>query len=124
MFLLQRLYELDHFDDSVVQTQLVTILHYATSGMIPHQSLAEIKVSFDVLQSLAPCNFWVYGLDHDSVMWSSFNPKGIAPFLKEHPKWVQIVLKQAPNLLAYTAALPSSLAVTIAAISQNHQHRY
>ncbi|XP_034706153.1 probable methyltransferase At1g27930 [Vitis riparia] len=100
----------DHSDDSVAQTQLIAILHYATSRVVPQQSLAEIRVSFDVLQSLAPCNFLVYGLGHDSVMWSSFNPKGTTIFLEEDPKWVQTVLKQAPNLLAHTVRYRTHLA--------------
>ena len=76
----------DHSDDSVAQTQLIAILHYTTSKVILQQSLAEIKVSFDVLQSLTPCNFWVYGLGHDSIIWSFFNLRGIALFLEEDHK--------------------------------------
>ena len=52
----------DHSDDSVAPTWLIDTLHYATSRVVPHQSLAEIKISFNVLQFLAPCNFLVYGL--------------------------------------------------------------
>ncbi|KAF6148478.1 hypothetical protein GIB67_038833 [Kingdonia uniflora] len=82
-----------------------TILHYATSTVVPQQSRAEISVSFDVLQScsgtLSGCNFLVFGLGHDSLMWSSFNPLGTTVFLEEDPKWVQTVLKDAPNLKAH-----------------------
>lgn len=81
-------------------TQLETILHYATSRVVPQQTLAEIKVSFDVLLSRAPCNFLVFGLGHDSQMWHSFNPRGTTLFLEEDPKWVQTVLKTAPFLNA------------------------
>lgn len=87
-------------DDSDSTTQLGTILHYATSRVVPQQSLAEIKVSFDVLLSRAPCNFLVFGLGHDSQMWHSFNPRGTTLFLEEDPKWVQTVLKTAPFLNA------------------------
>ncbi|XXG47027.1 hypothetical protein AAC387_Pa02g1739 [Persea americana] len=78
------------------------VLHYATSATVPQQSLAEIRVSFDVLRRLSPCNFLVFGLGHDSLMWSSFNPRGTTLFLEEDPKWVQSVLKDAPSLRAHT----------------------
>ncbi|KAH7515484.1 hypothetical protein FEM48_Zijuj10G0031300 [Ziziphus jujuba var. spinosa] len=82
--------------------QLQAILHYATSKVVPQQSVGEIKVSFNVLKNLAPCNFLVFGLGHDSFMWASFNPRGTTLFLEEDPKWVQTVLKNAPQLRAFT----------------------
>ncbi|KAI7997843.1 putative methyltransferase [Camellia lanceoleosa] len=81
--------------------QLNAILHYATSHIVPQQSLAEIRVSFDVLRSLSPCNFLVFGLGHDSLMWASFNAGGTTLFLEEDPKWVQTILKNAPDLRAH-----------------------
>ncbi|XP_052205411.1 probable methyltransferase At1g27930 [Diospyros lotus] len=81
--------------------QLRAILHYATSHVVPQQSLAEISISFDVLRSLSPCNFLVFGLGHDSLMWASLNPGGTTLFLEEDPKWVQTVLKGSPDLQAY-----------------------
>ncbi|KAF2283074.1 hypothetical protein GH714_043818 [Hevea brasiliensis] len=57
-------------------TQLDAIIHYATSRVVPQQSRAEITLSFDVLKALAPCNFLVFGLGHDSLMWTSLNPRG------------------------------------------------
>ncbi|KAF3949780.1 hypothetical protein CMV_024390 [Castanea mollissima] len=83
-------------------TQFLAILHYATSRVVPQQTLAEIKISFNILQILAPCNFLVFGLGHDSLMWASLNPRGTTLFLEEDPKWVQTVLKRAPVLRAST----------------------
>nr|XP_004310084.2 PREDICTED: glucuronoxylan 4-O-methyltransferase 1 isoform X2 [Fragaria vesca subsp. vesca]XP_011457486.1 PREDICTED: glucuronoxylan 4-O-methyltransferase 1 isoform X1 [Fragaria vesca subsp. vesca] len=83
-------------------TQLQAVLHYATSSKTPQQSRAEISVSFDVLKSRAPCNFLVFGLGYDSLMWASFNPRGTTLFLEEDPKWVQTVLKASPELRAET----------------------
>ncbi|MFS7958989.1 putative glucuronoxylan 4-O-methyltransferase [Helianthus anomalus] len=81
-------------------TQLKSILHYATSRIVPQQSFSEITVSFDVLRSIGPCNFLVFGLGHDSLMWASFNANGKTLFLEEDPTWVQTVLKDAPELNA------------------------
>ncbi|CAA2991388.1 probable methyltransferase At1g27930 [Olea europaea var. sylvestris] len=84
------------------ELQLEAILHYATSKVIPQQTIDEIRLSYDVLRSLSPCNFLVFGLGHDSLMWASFNPRGTTLFLEEDPKWVQTVLKNAPGLHANT----------------------
>nr|DAD34239.1 TPA_asm: hypothetical protein HUJ06_004879 [Nelumbo nucifera] len=61
--------------------QLLAILHYTTSPVVPQQSLVEISVSLDVLKSLSPCNFLVFG--YDSLMWATFNPTGTTLFIEE-----------------------------------------
>ncbi|KAM7269663.1 hypothetical protein ACFE04_025160 [Oxalis oulophora] len=87
---------------SVSPIQLEAILHYATSKVTPQQSLEEITVSYNVLKSISPCNFLVFGLGHDSLMWRSLNPRGKTLFLEEDPKWVEIVLGKSPDLNAHT----------------------
>ncbi|KAL9229496.1 hypothetical protein vseg_004958 [Gypsophila vaccaria] len=88
-------------DRGIVPIQLHAILHYATSRDVPQQTPSEIRVSFDVLFKLYPCNFLVFGLGHDSLMWASFNPNGFTLFLEEDPNWVKKVLTKAPNLRVY-----------------------
>ncbi|XP_043703543.1 probable methyltransferase At1g27930 [Telopea speciosissima] len=90
-------------------TQLLAVLHYATSKVTPQQSVQEIRVTFDVLRSLSPCNFLVFGLGYDSLMWSAFNPRGTTLFLEEDPKWVQSVLKDFPTLHAQTVRYRTQL---------------
>ncbi|KAK1425922.1 hypothetical protein QVD17_21286 [Tagetes erecta] len=80
--------------------QLDAILHYATTQIVPQQSLPEITLSFNVLRSISPCNFLVFGLGHDSLMWAAFNPDGKTLFLEEDFMWVRNILKTAPNLNA------------------------
>ncbi|KNA13171.1 hypothetical protein SOVF_119200 [Spinacia oleracea] len=82
--------------------QLQAILHYATSKVTPQQSFQEITQSFNVLRNRSPCNFLVFGLGYDSLMWASFNPNGPTLFLEETPEWVTTVLKDAPSLNAKT----------------------
>ncbi|XP_027342627.1 probable methyltransferase At1g27930 [Abrus precatorius] len=90
--------------------QFHAILHYATSHVVPQQSLSEITVTFDVLKSLSrPSNFLVFGLGHDSLMWASINPRGTTLFLEEDPKWVQTVLKDAPELRAHAVRYRTQL---------------
>ncbi|KAL7110067.1 hypothetical protein ACP275_05G001700 [Erythranthe tilingii] len=75
--------------------QLEAIVHYATLRTVPQQSIGEITVTFDVLKSVGagPCNFLVFGLGHDSLMWNALNPRGTTLFLEEDPKWFSAVLK-------------------------------
>ncbi|MQM07030.1 hypothetical protein Taro_039873 [Colocasia esculenta] len=88
-----------------------TVLHYATTGVTPQQSRPEIRISFDVLRQRGPCNFLVFGLGHDSLMWSAFNAGGTTLFLEEDPKWVQTVLKDdaTHTLRAKTVRYPTQL---------------
>ncbi|XP_047317895.1 probable methyltransferase At1g27930 [Impatiens glandulifera] len=88
---------------------LKALLHYATSAVVPQQSFAEIGISFDVLQKRSPCNFLVFGLGHDSLMWSAFNAGGNTVFLEEDPQWVKTVLQKAPDLRAHTVRYRTKL---------------
>ncbi|KAJ8750184.1 hypothetical protein K2173_014099 [Erythroxylum novogranatense] len=90
-------------------TQLLAILHYATSRTVPQQSYDEIRLSFDVLQSIAPCNFLVFGLGHDSLMWASLNPGGTTLFLEEDPKWLHKIIQRVPTLRAHLVKYPTKL---------------
>lgn len=86
------------------------VLHYATSSITPQQSRSEIRLSYRVLRKRSPCNFLVFGLGHDSLMWHSFNLAGTTIFLEEDPKWVRSVLKDAPMLEAHTVKYKTQLA--------------
>ncbi|OWM71427.1 probable methyltransferase At1g27930 [Punica granatum] len=81
--------------------QLKAILHYATSRVVPQQTLAEVRLSFDVLMELSPCNFLVFGLGYDSLMWAGLNPRGTTVFLEEDPKWLHTVSERNPSLRAF-----------------------
>uniref|UniRef100_A0A2P2IR61 Uncharacterized protein MANES_12G010700 n=1 Tax=Rhizophora mucronata TaxID=61149 RepID=A0A2P2IR61_RHIMU len=89
--------------------QLKAIIQYATSRVVPQQSLAEISVTFDVLKKASPCNFLVFGLGHDSLMWTSLNPGGTTLFLEEDHKWFQSVLRGSPTLRAHTVRYRTEL---------------
>ncbi|KAL9246574.1 hypothetical protein vseg_020092 [Gypsophila vaccaria] len=89
--------------------QLEAVLHYATTKVVPQQSLDEIKISYNVLRKIAPCNFLVFGLGYDSMMWAALNPNGTTLFLEESPEWVQTVLKDAPFLRAHTVSYRTQL---------------
>ncbi|CAN1137246.1 Probable methyltransferase At1g27930 [Linum perenne] len=87
--------------DPVTAAQLNAIVHYATSKITPQQNIHEISVTLKVLLDRSPCNFLVFGLGFDSLMWNSLNPGGTTIFLEEDPSWVKSVLKDAPSLHAH-----------------------
>lgn len=94
---------------STFNSQVDALLHYATSREIPQQSHDEITLSLNVLRALAPCNFLVFGLGHDSLMWTAFNPRGITLFLEEDIKWVHKVLSRAPLLRVHAVRYDTRL---------------
>ncbi|ERN09918.1 hypothetical protein AMTR_s00013p00174150 [Amborella trichopoda] len=89
--------------------QLSAILHYATTSITPQQSFSEINLTYSVLLHRAPCNFLVFGLGHDSLMWAALNPGGRTLFLEEDPKWLHSVLSSAPYLNAHAVQYETKL---------------
>ncbi|XP_042009468.1 glucuronoxylan 4-O-methyltransferase 2-like [Salvia splendens] len=77
------------------------LVHYATSNTTPQQTLQEISVSLKVLQNKSPCNFLVFGLGHDSLMWTSLNHGGRTVFLEEDESWIRHVKEEIPSLESY-----------------------
>ncbi|CAN4099965.1 unnamed protein product [Withania somnifera] len=78
-----------------------------TSNKIP-PSLAEaflhydeISVTLKVLEKKSPCNFLVFGLGYDSLMWSSLNYNGRTVFVEENIHWINKMTKQIPSLEVY-----------------------
>lgn len=74
------------------------LVHYATSNVTPQQTLNEISVSLRVLEKKSPCNFLVFGLGHDSLMWTALNHGGRTVFLEEDKSWIEQIQSQLPNL--------------------------
>ncbi|GLT85749.1 hypothetical protein SLE2022_039270 [Rubroshorea leprosula] len=77
------------------------LLHYTTSTITPQQTLKEISVTAKVLEKKSPCNFLVFGLGHDSLMWSTFNYGGRTVFLEEDGAWVEQIKRRFPTLESY-----------------------
>lgn len=84
------------------------LLHYATTTVIPQQSREEIELSVKVLAQRSPANFLVFGLGHDSPLWSALNFKGKTLFLEEDSNWIKDTLKIHP-LKAFHVKYPTML---------------
>lgn len=75
-----------------------SIVHYATTTTTPQQALEEISLSWRVLDKISPCNFLVFGVGHDSPMWTALNHGGRTVFLEGAKSWMELVHKQMPSL--------------------------
>ncbi|KAK2439714.1 putative methyltransferase [Trifolium repens] len=74
------------------------LIHYATTNITPQQTIQEISVSAKILQKKSPCNFLVFGLGHDSLMWTSLNYGGRTVFLEEDKSWIEQIQTKFPSL--------------------------
>ncbi|KAE8706399.1 Glucuronoxylan 4-O-methyltransferase 2 [Hibiscus syriacus] len=77
------------------------LIHYATTNITPQQTLKDISVSARVLEKKSPCNFLVFGLGHDSLMWTSLNHGGRTVFVEEDKAWIEQIKGELPSLECY-----------------------
>lgn len=61
----------------------LALLHFATTKEVPQQSREEIAATLGLLLQRAPCNFLVFGIWHDSLLWATFNYGGRTVFVDE-----------------------------------------
>ncbi|KAF7802417.1 glucuronoxylan 4-O-methyltransferase 1-like [Senna tora] len=85
------------------------LIHYSTSTITPQQTLKEISVTARVLEKKSPCNFLVFGLGHDSLMWSSLNHGGRTVFLEEDEAWIEQIKHRFPMLESYHVSYESKV---------------
>ncbi|XP_010927860.1 glucuronoxylan 4-O-methyltransferase 3 [Elaeis guineensis] len=78
-----------------------TIIHYAASNTTPQQTIKEISITSQVLERRSPCNFLIFGLGRDSLMWTALNHGGRTVFLEEDRQWIETIQQELPNLEAY-----------------------
>lgn len=86
-----------------------SLVHYATLNITPQQTINEISVSLKVLEKKSPCNFLVFGLGHDSLMWTSLNHGGRTVFLEEDKSWIEQIQRQVPSLESYHVVYDTKL---------------
>ncbi|PIA40960.1 hypothetical protein AQUCO_02300023v1 [Aquilegia coerulea] len=95
--------------NKIPPTIVQAIIHYSTSSITPQQTLNEISVTSQVLQKKSPCNFLVFGLGHDSLMWASLNHGGRTVFLEEDKSWIEQIRYRFPTLESYHVVYDSKV---------------
>ncbi|KAL1542785.1 glucuronoxylan 4-O-methyltransferase [Salvia divinorum] len=86
------------------------LVHYATLNFTPQQTFKEISTSLKVLENKSPCNFLVFGLGHDSLMWTALNHGGRTVFLEEDKEWIAQIKAQIPSLEAHHVSYDTKVA--------------
>jgi hypothetical protein len=72
-----------HIRTAIPRGVAMALLHFATTSEVPQQSKEELSATLAVLLKRSPCNFLVYGMWHDSLLWATFNHGGRTVFLDE-----------------------------------------
>ncbi|RXI03509.1 hypothetical protein DVH24_004161 [Malus domestica] len=63
--------------------------------------MKEVSVSAAVLSQKSPCNFLVFGLGFDNLIWTALNHGGRTIFLEEDNSWIDQIKQKLPGLEAY-----------------------
>ncbi|XP_073272945.1 glucuronoxylan 4-O-methyltransferase 1 [Primulina huaijiensis] len=93
-----------------IPTSLAQVLiHYSTSTITPQQTLKEISITSRILDKKSPCNFLVFGLGHDSLMWHSLNYGGRTIFIEEDESWIEQIRRRFPVLEPYHVTYDSKV---------------
>ena len=95
-----------HNIDSVTNSALpysaaIALVHYANSTITPQQNKEELMITAKILSKRSPCNFLVYGLGFDSILWHTLNHGGRTVFLEENSEWLETMAKDNDYLEAY-----------------------
>ncbi|KAL0334885.1 UNVERIFIED_CONTAM: protein IRREGULAR XYLEM 15 [Sesamum radiatum] len=81
------------------------LLHYASeniSSSAGRMSFAEVKsVAAALGRCAAPCNFLVFGLTHETLLWNSLNHNGRTVFVDESSYLISKLEEKYPPLEAY-----------------------
>lgn len=79
------------------------LVHYAANtNSTDHMSQTDIKQITDVLkQCTSPCNFLVFGLTAESLLWNAFNHYGRTVFIDENRYYAAYIEEKYPEIEAY-----------------------
>ncbi|KAL0332200.1 UNVERIFIED_CONTAM: protein IRX15-LIKE [Sesamum calycinum] len=79
------------------------LLHYASnSNNTDRMSYTDIKQISDALRQCSqPCNFLVFGLTHETLLWKALNHNGRTVFIDENRYYAAYIEEKYPEIEAY-----------------------
>ncbi|XP_047319036.1 protein IRX15-LIKE-like [Impatiens glandulifera] len=86
------------------KTLIKALLHYASnSNNTDHMSASDIKPISDAIRNCpsSPCNFLVFGLTHETLLWKALNHGGRTVFIDENRYYAAHVEEKFPELEVY-----------------------
>ncbi|KAL3502357.1 hypothetical protein ACH5RR_036806 [Cinchona calisaya] len=108
--------------DKVPPSLARALVHYASTNITPQQTYQELQVTLRVLEQKSPCNFLVFGLGNDSLMWSMLNYGGRTVFLEESEAWMEEVKKHMPSMEAYHVAYDTKVTEAVQLLHLGKEH--
>ncbi|XP_061340007.1 protein IRX15-LIKE-like [Gastrolobium bilobum] len=84
-------------------TVINTLLHYASkSNDTFHMPHSDLKPISDVLRKCSsPCNFLVFGLTHETLLWKALNHNGRTVFIDENRYYAAYIEEKHPEVDVY-----------------------
>ncbi|KAL7231767.1 hypothetical protein ACSBR2_009910 [Camellia fascicularis] len=100
----------------ISKTVVKALLHYATtstSNSTERMSYSDIKPISDVLhQCSSPCNFLVFGLTHETLLWKALNHHGRTVFIDENRYYAAYMEEIHPEIEAYDVQYSTKISET------------
>ncbi|KAI4325533.1 hypothetical protein MLD38_030921 [Melastoma candidum] len=93
----------NHNHQPLPATVINTLIHYtARSNYTYHMLQPDIKIVADVLRKCSvPCNFLVFGLTHETLLWKALNHNGRTVFVDENRYYAAYFEELHPEVDAY-----------------------
>ncbi|GAB4846958.1 Protein IRX15-LIKE [Ancistrocladus abbreviatus] len=90
---------------------MTTLLHYASNANTTEKmSYNDLKLITDVLRKCpTPCNFLVFGLTHETLLWRALNNHGRTAFVDENRYYAAYMEEKHPEIEAYDVQYTTKL---------------